>query len=502
MALLGAEKQRLETMIAGVDAAVQDIEIERAAIEQERNALSQPLDELRLQLLQAEADASSRLQELRQRLLQTEADAAVRLQDLRERLQQADVDASGRLHALNEVYASVSWRVTAPLRALHIRELVRSGLRRIVGILRRRPATSAALTELRSRLPRLWWQVAQDSKGLTESVAPLSSMDLLMPPQIQSSTAGGGPGAAGCSLPPGVGPSGTGSGGGRTMKLLIDMFSCQTGSRRRGIGRYSLSLAEEMSRLRGRDDMAILANGLYPESFEELRQQFIRLLPSGSFLPYYHYALAKGPTQHFTTAAKIAETFIEHAYQAVSADFILTPSLFEGWGGVEYGWVPLPSKEYPNQQRAVILYDLIPYVFRQHYLEPDPPLKAWYMERMEILRKFDLLLAISEATRQDAINLLGIEPDRVVNISGAASSHFGRLEFTIADKQDWLHRLGISRPFALYIGGDDFRKNMEGAVRAYRASPARAHLHASTGVERCGRRSHVPQQGAPPGIGR
>jgi FkbM family methyltransferase len=255
------------------------------------------------------------------------------------------------------------------------------------------------------------------------------------------------------------------------MKLLIDMFSCQTGSRQRGIGRYSLSLAEELSRLRGRDDMTILANALYPESFEELRQRFIRLLPSGSFLPYYHYALAKSPTQHFSTASRIAETFIEHAYQAVSADFILTPSLFEGWGGIEHGWVPIPSRDYPNQQRAVILYDLIPYVFRQHYLEPDPPLKAWYMERMESLRKFDLLLAISEATRQDAINLLGIEPDRVVNISGAASSHFRKLELSIADRQEWLHRLGISRPFVLYIGGDDFRKNMEGAVRAYARLP-------------------------------
>ena len=255
------------------------------------------------------------------------------------------------------------------------------------------------------------------------------------------------------------------------MKLLVDMFPCQTYSRMRGIGRYTLSLTREMAKLRGTKEMVALADALYPERFEDLRQEFIRLLPTGSFLPYYHNSLENAPWLTSDPHSDIAEALVEQAYQVVSPDIILTPSLFEGWGGGTHGKVPLPNKKYPNQQRAVILYDIIPLIFQKQYLDPDPLLKKWYLERIEMLQNYDLLLAISESTRQDAINILGLSPDKVVNISGAASSHFKKLELTEQKKQQYLNRFGISRSFILYLGGNDFRKNMDGALRAFAKLP-------------------------------
>ena len=255
------------------------------------------------------------------------------------------------------------------------------------------------------------------------------------------------------------------------MKLLVDMFPCQTYSRMRGIGRYTLSLTREMAKLRGENEMVALADALYPERFEELRQTFIRLLPAGSFLPYYHNSLENAPWLTSDPYSDMAESLIEQAYQAVSPDVVLTPSLFEGWGGGTHGKVPLPNKKYPNQQRAAILYDIIPLIFQKQYLDPDPLLKKWYFERIEMLKKYDLLLAISESTRQDAINILGLNPNKVVNISGAASSQFKKIELSKRQKKDYLHRFGISRPFILYIGGNDFRKNMDGALRVFAKLP-------------------------------
>ncbi len=72
------------------------------------------------------------------------------------------------------------------------------------------------------------------------------------------------------------------------MRLAVDLFACQTKFRFRGISRYSLSVTSEMASQRGANNMFVLANALIPESFEELRQKFIRLLPAGSFLPFYH----------------------------------------------------------------------------------------------------------------------------------------------------------------------------------------------------------------------
>jgi hypothetical protein len=132
----------------------------------------------------------------------------------------------------------------------------------------------------------------------------------------------------------------------------------------------------------------------------------------------------------------------------------------------------LPDRNFNNHQRAAILYDIIPYIFHEQYLDSDPPIKKWYLERIEMLKKFDVLLAISESSRQDAINLLGINPDKVVNISGAASSHFRKMKLDENDKQELLQRFGVTRPFVLYIGGNDFRKNMDGAGSDYQPSIA------------------------------
>ncbi len=255
------------------------------------------------------------------------------------------------------------------------------------------------------------------------------------------------------------------------MKLLVDMFACQTHSRMRGIGRYTLSLTCEMAKMRGIHQMAVLADALYPESLNELRQQFIRLLPPGAFLPYYHEPLKYAPHQNMESYYQVAETLIEQAYRVVAPDIILTPSLFDSWADGEQGRVSLPDKKSPFQPRAVILYDLIPYIFHELYLDPDPYIHKWFLRRMDLLKEFDLILAISESTCQDAINILGLEPDRVVNISAAASAHFRKLEFSELEKQEWMVHLGISRPYVLYIGGNDFRKNMDGALRAFAGLP-------------------------------
>lgn len=255
------------------------------------------------------------------------------------------------------------------------------------------------------------------------------------------------------------------------MKLLVDLLACQTYSRFRGIGRYTLSLTQEMAKLRGANKLIVLANSLYQISFEELRQKFIRLLPPGAFLPYSHDLLQYDIGKNFPSQFKIAETLIEHAYQAIAPDVVLTPSLFESWGYGEQSMVPLPDKKYPNQKRAVILYDIIPYLFPKYYLDPSPDTKEWYLERVKKLHNFDLILAISEATRKDAINILGLKPEKVVNILGAASSHFKKMELTKGEKQNFLQRFGILRHFVLYIGGNDYRKNMYGALRAFANLP-------------------------------
>lgn len=248
------------------------------------------------------------------------------------------------------------------------------------------------------------------------------------------------------------------------MKLLADLFACQTSSRFRGIGRYTLALTREMARLRGEHEFVAMYDYLYEDSLESLRQEFIHFLPSGSFLPYFH-----PPLDGTSLQETLASSLVQQAYHIVSPDVVLTPSPFEGF--YEKGVVPITHQNNSSYLRVAVLYDLIPYVFSEQYLEPNPKYEIWYKSRLQGLSEYDLLLAISEATRQDAIEILNIEPQKVVNISSGIYSKFRKINIQELQKKELLNKFGIMRPFVLYLGGYDIRKNIKQGLQAYANLP-------------------------------
>ncbi|XGB42685.1 MAG: hypothetical protein LVS60_02240 [Nodosilinea sp. LVE1205-7] len=66
------------------------------------------------------------------------------------------------------------------------------------------------------------------------------------------------------------------------MKILIDLQACQTASRSRGIGRYSLALAQALVRNCGSHDIHLLLNGQLGASIPEIRASFASLLPTSN----------------------------------------------------------------------------------------------------------------------------------------------------------------------------------------------------------------------------
>lgn len=251
------------------------------------------------------------------------------------------------------------------------------------------------------------------------------------------------------------------------MRLVYDLFPCQTGSRFRGIGRFTLSLLEAMARSRRGHDLYALANSFHPESVEELRQQLRPLLSPGHFSTY-SYIDRRSLGCDNTIHAAVANALIQHAYQALAPDALIYSTPFEGWG--EEGVIALPHGNVPGALRVAVLYDFIPWLFPEQYLHTASGYRKWYERRLMSLHKFDLLLAISEATRRDAIRILGISPDQVVNISGAASEKFRPMTRAEQAKQE-ITRFGIARPFVLYTGNADHRKNLQGMLKAYALLP-------------------------------
>lgn len=78
---------------------------------------------------------------------------------------------------------------------------------------------------------------------------------------------------------------------------------------------------------------------------------------------------------------------------------------------------------HPGTRVVATVYDLIPARFPEVYLH-DPAVAADYRERTWFLRGCDRLLSISRATTDDLVELLGIDPSRVVTVHGAAGEQF------------------------------------------------------------------------------
>lgn len=115
--------------------------------------------------------------------------------------------------------------------------------------------------------------------------------------------------------------------------------------------------------------------------------------------------------------------------------------------------------------RVVTLYDLIPLRDPDNYLPTDEH-RDRYRTRARWVAQADLVLAISEFTRTEAIELLGCRPERVVTIGAGVSEAFSPADGT-DDELFRFHLRGVGeRPFVLTISGSDARKGTERLIEA------------------------------------
>jgi len=132
---------------------------------------------------------------------------------------------------------------------------------------------------------------------------------------------------------------------------------------------------------------------------------------------------------------------------------------------------------WPNLARSssvstvVTLYDLIPLIFRDPYLS-DAAHRTRYKARLELIRHADRVLAISEASAADAIEQLGISPDRVTVVGAGVSARFRPASSRRAALATAARELAqLEAGFVMYTGGVDARKNFGRLLEAYAALP-------------------------------
>jgi glycosyltransferase involved in cell wall biosynthesis len=122
---------------------------------------------------------------------------------------------------------------------------------------------------------------------------------------------------------------------------------------------------------------------------------------------------------------------------------------------------------------VVTLYDLIPLIMREQYNADWGYWATAWIARLGLMRAAHQVLTISEHTAEDAIEHLRLPEDRVTVIGSGVSDRFSSL---VSSRHEAAALIGTELPnvrpgFLLYVGGVDYRKNLEGALRGYAELP-------------------------------
>lgn len=254
------------------------------------------------------------------------------------------------------------------------------------------------------------------------------------------------------------------------MKVLIDLQSCQApGSRYRGIGRYSMSLAQAMVAEQPTHEYWLLLNAAFTVSVKEISAQFSGSIPSeriATFFPTLGCAEANSDSTWLTRVAELNRLAV---IRKIDPDVVHTSSLFEG---LTDDCVVSVSDLLTKYVDVVTVYDLIPFRHADRYLT-QARVKNYYMRKLDALGRADLLLCISKYTACEVVaQLPAVSIDRVVNISSAVDDSFGAPTLGgDASAHDTLVAHSIFKPFIMYTGGIDWRKNIEGLITAFALLP-------------------------------
>jgi len=243
------------------------------------------------------------------------------------------------------------------------------------------------------------------------------------------------------------------------MRIVIDIQGMQNLSASRGIGRYVGALTEAILKQNKTDEVFLLLNGLFPQTINPVIKQFESLLPKHHFVVFDAY---KGHALSEENALKVAlsELCREKLIADLNPDFLILTSLFEG----AMDDTVTSIGKFSHIPTAVVLYDLIPHILKEKYLS-FAPLNKWYYKKIDSLKRADLLLAISASAKQEAIEHLQIDADKIINISSAVDAQLFQPQKE--QNNDVKKRCNITKEFLLYTSAYEQRKNFEGLMEAF-----------------------------------
>jgi glycosyltransferase involved in cell wall biosynthesis len=250
------------------------------------------------------------------------------------------------------------------------------------------------------------------------------------------------------------------------MRILIDLQGAQGLSKLRGVGRYSLSISLAIAKEPMGHEVHIALNGVFLESTSEISSLFKKILPENRVHIWDGMSDVTGSNPKNLWRRKCSEAIRETFFISLCPDVVFVPSFFDGFGDDA---VQTCSKHFKT---VALVHDLIPLISSSEYLKKDPQYSHFYMRQLEDVQKSNLLLSNSESTKNEIIQFTNYTEGNIYNIGAAASDNFQLQQINLEKQQAFKEKFGISKPFILYVGASDERKNLKKLLEAYAKLPS------------------------------
>ena len=253
------------------------------------------------------------------------------------------------------------------------------------------------------------------------------------------------------------------------MKLLIDMQGAQShDSKGRGVGRYTRELVKAVISKRGKiDDIFLACNGAFLDEYEVILKNLTNHLPQDNVRCWQQYINPVSGQYGDECKRKIAELSREWYIQSKQADIVWSTNFLEGWADEA---VTSASQVPSRSKLCVTLHDVIPLQYPNEHLFGT--IKEWYNQKIEHIKKADIVFTDSEHSKSKIIELIEYDSDKIIVAPCAVDKVLFSPSLNSKDEISELGaRLGLhSGDYFLYVGGFDAHKNtallIEGLAKA------------------------------------
>lgn len=246
------------------------------------------------------------------------------------------------------------------------------------------------------------------------------------------------------------------------MRLWIDGQCFQTASKWRGIGRYVQELILGIIDNHPDVELLISLNAGMPLEALAARDHLQKWIKPANIFMWHGVAEAGEAIEGYTEKRRLSEIALAYHVASLNPDVALSASPFEGSFDKAVPLVPNSISKIPL---ASIFYDAIPYRYPEQYLSSSP-LRAYYDRRLASYSEFNLNLCISEYSQNECFEIS--RNPRVFNMLAGVSRDFrDAMEHTETNAPKL-----TEKPFILYVGGLDWRKNVRSAIEAFAQLPA------------------------------